>query len=173
MKLVQKYRLYFILGAVIVIGAAIILALKGNSAETNNFSDLIRSNNNQDIPSNDTPAEVEVSRSTPATATTPSTKPSQSLKSSELTYDQAIQIYGKSGYRIQLVKCHGTPGTLVIKKGSKFMLDNRDGVWHNVTVGKQKFRVSGWGFIIVTASEVGNVSITCDGGGAATLNVQP
>jgi len=52
------------------------------------------------------------------------------------------------------------------------MIDNRDGVWHEVQIASQKFKVSGWGFVIVTAKEMGVYNITCDGGGAAELNVQ-
>lgn len=100
----------------------------------------------------------------------PGTKPV--TKPATLSYTDAVRIYGASGYRIQFLQCHGTPGTLAIKRNVKFMMDNRDKVVHKFTFASQSVILPPQGFAIVSASQVGTYPITCDGGGAATLNVQ-
>ena len=89
-------------------------------------------------------------------------------------YLDAIRVYKNVGYYFQFVDCHGSPGTLTLKKGKKFMLDNRDGEAHKIAVqGGQTFQVKAYDFAIATApSTVGIHYITCDGGGAASITVQ-
>lgn len=106
-----------------------------------------------------------------AAAATP--KPS-SLQAVE-TYQDALTIYGASGYRFQFAaNCQASPGILTIKAGQKFMLDNRDGTAHAFTVGSQKYAIGAYGFAIASApGTAGNASITCDGNTRATIVVQP
>jgi len=106
-------------------------------------------------------------KSTAPGATKPGIKPT-----APLTYTDAVKTYGALGYRIQFLQCHGTPGTLAIKRDVKFMMDNRDKVVHKFTFASQSVILPPQGFAIVSAREVGVYPITCDGGGAATLNVQ-
>ena len=88
-----------------------------------------------------------------------------------LTYDQAIELYGT--YRIQFVSCHGTPGSLSVRHGVTFMLDNRDAKAHTIKVGTTAYSVGAYGFRVAAApAKAGTYNITCDGGGAATLNVE-
>ncbi len=89
-------------------------------------------------------------------------------------YLDAIRVYKNVGYYFQFVECHGAPGTLTLKKGKKFMLDNRDAKAHKLAVqGGQTFQVKAYDFAIATApSTVGIHYITCDGGGAASITVQ-
>ena len=97
--------------------------------------------------------------------TTPTTAPKA------LTYEAAVELYG--GYRFQFLNCHGTPGTMTLKVGSKFLLDNRDAKPRTIAVGKTVYKLGANGFAVATASMVaGTYNITCDGGGAATLKVQ-
>jgi hypothetical protein len=88
-----------------------------------------------------------------------------------LTYEQAIDLY--VGRRFQFVNCRGNPGSMVVTKGTKFLLDNRDPAAHTIVVGKASYRVPGLGFAVATASTVGLLNITCDGGGSASINVTP
>jgi len=92
------------------------------------------------------------------------------------TYTQALNTYSAetgSGYRFQFVNCNGTPGSLAIKKGVTFMIDNRDKDAHTFVVGSLTYKVGAEGFAIATAKDVGTYNITCDGGGAAQVIVQP
>ncbi|TAN33050.1 hypothetical protein EPN28_03560 [Patescibacteria group bacterium] len=93
--------------------------------------------------------------------------------SATLSYTKALSIYRKSGYYYQFYKCKGTPGSLTMKKGKQFMLDNRDAKAHTVAFGKQSYYVPKYGFAIATAKYVGKFFITCDGGGAAQILVEP
>jgi len=62
-----------------------------------------------------------------------------------------------------------------MKTGTKFMLDNRDGVSHTIAIAAfQSFRIEPYGFAIATApAAIGAHYITCDGGGSARIDVQP
>ncbi len=55
------------------------------------------------------------------------------------------------------------------------MLDNRDNVSRKIAVqGGQTFQVKAYDFAIATApSTIGTHYITCDGGWAAVISVQP
>jgi|GEM_PF-1919487 len=87
------------------------------------------------------------------------------------TYEEAIEAY--AGLRFQFTACRGTPGSLTVKNGSTFLLDNRDASGHTIVVGTKSYWLGAYGWKIVTASEEGTLNITCDGGGSASINVQP
>ena len=124
-------------------------------------------------PSNQQLTAAQIASTTPVSATPTTTPPAnKSVSSNTKAYDNAIEIYGTSGYRFQFSQCHGTPGKLAIKKGSKFMLDNRDSQAHTIVVKSQTFHVPALGFAIVTARDLGTYNIICDGGGAAQLTVE-
>ena len=118
-------------------------------------------------------AALESAQNTEANSTTtPAPTPKPATPSSK-AYTDAIAIYGKTGYRLQFAKdCLATPGSLVIKKGAKFMLDNRDSLAHTLVVKSQTFHLAAYGFAIVTATEVGEYSITCDKNPRVSLNVE-
>lgn len=90
-------------------------------------------------------------------------------------YQSAVAIYGErgTGYRFQFNECSGTPGELTVKKGVRYMLDNRDNEEHTFRVGPNAVNIPAWDFAILTAETVGQWYITCDGGGAAVIKVQP
>lgn len=104
--------------------------------------------------------------------TTPSSTPATTGSAANLSYNQALKIYGANGYRIQFSECHGLPGYLSIRQGVKFMLDNRDNKAHTIKVKSRSFKLPAYGFAVITATETGTYNITCDGGGAAELNVE-
>ena len=114
-----------------------------------------------------------IATSSEAQATTSPTAKSGSLPktTSSLTYTKAMELYG-NGFRFQFSDCHGNPGQMSIRQGVKFMLDNRDNKAHTIVIKSQTFRIPAYGFAIATAKELGTYNITCDGGGAAELNVE-
>ncbi len=94
----------------------------------------------------------------------------------KLSYGDAINTYKN---RFQFSQCHGNPGIISIKKGQPVMLDNRDKVAHTIKANGQTIRVAAYDYALLYPANVtvGNVSadasnVTCDGGGAATLNVE-
>ncbi len=91
---------------------------------------------------------------------------------STVAYSNALDIYRKSGYYFQFAGCHGTPGSITMKRGVKFMIDNRDNVGHVFKFGQNTYVLGAYGFgIIATPNTLGKNLITCDGGGAATIVV--
>lgn len=88
-------------------------------------------------------------------------------------YVAALNTYRNSGYYFQLSNCGANPGSLTMKRGTKFMIDNRDAKAHRIAIGSKTITVQGYGYAIVTADKIGTNQITCDGGGAGLLNVQP
>lgn len=87
-------------------------------------------------------------------------------------YGTALGIYGKSGYRFQFSSCSGNPGSLTMKLGTKFMIDNRDDKSHQIAIGSQSYKLGAYDFAIISIKKVGSFNITCDGGGAAQVSVQ-
>jgi hypothetical protein len=118
------------------------------------------------------------STSTPEAATTTSkTKkniPTKTTSPGAATpqYTAALNTYRNLGYYFQFSNCSATPGTLTVKKGAKFMIDNRDAKTHRITVGSRTITVAGYGFYVLSAEKIGTNQITCDGGGAGVLTVQ-
>jgi hypothetical protein len=90
-----------------------------------------------------------------------------------LTFEEAMNLFGMFGYRYQFVNCRGTPGNFIMKLGTRFMLDNRDPIEHNIVVATQNFLIPGYDFAIAYAKDLGKYMITCDGGGAASMEVVP
>lgn len=88
-----------------------------------------------------------------------------------LNYGDAINAYGD--VRFQFVSCNGSPGSMVTKKGSVIMLDNRDNKAHVIAMGKATYNVKALDYALAIANETGDLQVTCDGGGAATISVQP
>ncbi len=87
-------------------------------------------------------------------------------------YTSAIAQYGKSGFRFQFVNCISTPIKLTMKKGVKFMLDNRDNKAHAMAVGKTRYLLRPYDFAIVSIQKPGTYDITCDSFNRASVNVQ-
>lgn len=86
-------------------------------------------------------------------------------------YENALDVYGKSGWRFQFVKCSGLPGSMVMKLGTKFMIDNRDNADHQIAIGTQTYKLSAYDFAIISIKKAGSYNITCDGGGAARVEI--
>lgn len=78
------------------------------------------------------------------------------------------------GYRFQFSNnCASvSPSTFVIKNGVQFMVDNRDSKAHEFSFSGQKYKVSSFGYAIITASKIGDQSLYCDGIQRVKVNVQ-
>ena len=78
------------------------------------------------------------------------------------------------GYRFQFSNnCSSvSPSSFVIKSGVQFMIDNRDSKDHEFSFSGQKYKVSSFGYAIVTASKLGDQSLYCDGIQRVKVNVQ-
>ncbi|MFA5062152.1 MAG: hypothetical protein WC526_03320 [Patescibacteria group bacterium] len=111
--------------------------------------------------------------STPNAAKKSTTKVSTPISATQ-RYLDALKIYKNSGYYFQFVDCHASPGSLTMKKGKKFMLDNRDGFSRKIAIYQyQTFTVGAYGYAIATApNKAGTYYITCNGGGSASILVQ-
>ena len=115
--------------------------------------------------------------------TTTSDKLGDSVKtsgaSSKLTYDQARAI---AEYRFQFDNnCNGTTGitsggALNVKQGSNIMLENHGDASHVIAIGNEAYTIAAGGFVVAKAPKVTTTTglyITCDGGGAGNLFVNP
>ena len=88
-------------------------------------------------------------------------------------YPKAGLPYVESGYRFQFSDCHGTPGQLTVKRGKYFLLDNRDDSAITIAVAGQSYKIGPYGAAVAAVWKEGVHQITCNGGGAASLNVEP
>jgi hypothetical protein len=137
----------------------------GRNGDGSTLSDILPSTGVNVSPDNN----ASSSTTTVATASNNGSKaPSPSLK-----YQEALAKYQ---YRIQFSNCHGVVspgnGTLSIKQNIPFMLDNRDPVAHTIAFAGQSYKIAAYDFAIATPKKVGEFPVTCDGGGAAFLNVE-
>lgn len=135
-----------------------------NPADSNN----VAYNNYTQDGVDETPEEELVPASQPPSSRQPAP--------ARLTYDQALATYGSSGnnYRFQFTaNCQSVPSSLTLKKGSKFMLDNRDAEAHTFKIGTQTIRLNKYAFAVVTARQTGDLNIICDSVNRAKLLVQP
>ena len=102
----------------------------------------------------------------------PGTEVAGALTVATKGYTAALNLYEKSGARFQFANCSGNPGSLSIKLGAKFMIDNRDNASHKIAIGAKIYQLSAYNYAIVTVQKAGSFNITCDGGGAARVEVQ-
>ena len=154
MKVKKDMRL--VLGLLAVILAALVIYVVWQNRQEEALEPIV-----------ETPAEEESTSAAGGSGAS-----SGSSSSAPMTFDEAYQTYAVSGYRFEFSSCHGRPGTLSMKKGPKFMLDNRDNAPHAIVVGSVTYRIGPYGFAIATAKDIGTYNITCDGGGAAQVIVQ-
>jgi hypothetical protein len=112
----------------------------------------------------------------PATVKKPAVKPAPvapSPLSASAAYLKALDTYKKAGLYLEFTNCHGLPGSLSVKKGTGVMLDNRDNKGHTFGFENKLYGAGSYRYVIVTPQHTGTDYITCDGGGAAQLLVQP
>jgi len=118
-------------------------------------------------------ATTTVKKTTVIKKTATSVKTTSTSLSATDDYLKARKTYQTSGYYFQFLNCRGTPGILTVKKGAKLMLDNRDDKTRKIVFIGKLYNINAYGYVIVTADKLGKHYITCDGGGAAQITVQP
>jgi len=177
----DKIIIGIIVLAVIILGYAVwrSAAKPGQPAQPSGNLPEVPSAGTSTIPAAATSTAATSSAKTTTTATAKKTTSGTTAKTSTTSasalpsYVDALKIYKTSGYYFQFVNCHGNPGSLTLKKGKKFMLDNRDAVAHKIAFANQTYYLGKYGYAIATALSLGKYYITCDGGGAASILVQP
>lgn len=132
--------------------------------DNDNYDTLAATNTNNDVVGEVLESDTTNEKSIVSSVVKPSAK--------AFTYSQAVQQYDDLGYRYQFANCSGLPGTFTIKRGVKFMLDNRDSVRHVIGIGTNKYTVPAYGYAIISVNTPNAYYITCDGGGAAEIKVQ-
>ena len=169
-----KHKNYLFVAAGIILILIIVwvsnMTRNGNGTSTTGENNIGQNSYTQDGQGTDeTP--VETPAETPSgTPTPPASAPPR------LTYSEALKLYGPSGsgFRYQFAaNCLADPEKLSMKRGTKFMIDNRDTVAHTIKIGSQSFRLSRFGFAMVTARDVGSYSIQCDGINRTQIVVGP
>lgn len=168
----NKLSLAALATGVILVGAG---CTSSQSIQTQNNQPPPGSDNNVIVPpATSTIEQPVVPTSTPTSSESTSVKkPSIASISATLKYVDALALYRTSGFYFQFSKCHGTPGVLTVKSGTKLMLDNRDNTVRNIKIGSSAFSLGRYGFQIISANQgIGVHYITCDGGGSAKLTIQ-
>ncbi len=135
------------------------------------------SDKNAPVAINSGSVQTSVSQSS-ATSTASSTAVAvpPAAASGNSAYTEALAEYP---YRIQFDQCEATVsfpgaiGSLAIRKGDKFMLDNRDPAPHTFKFENQTLTIGGYGYAIVTADLLGQGPVYCDGTNRVSLNVEP
>lgn len=119
-------------------------------------------------------AENDISAtSTPTTTPAKPAAPSASA-AAPLSYADALAKYGQNGYRFHFIdNCQLKLSSLVVKKGSKYMLDNRDDIAHRISVGSASYSLKAYSYAILTASVVGTKNVSCDGQVLGKITVVP
>jgi hypothetical protein len=166
--------------ALIIGGIALILLIWGILAKSNknNISTFTPTSTTENTlaatstPENST-TTITATSTLPATTTKKVIKPKTVIKTPAPSYSDIVKKY--AGYRFQFSgNCsYVTPVSFVIKKGYKFMADNRENKKHTFTFGSQKYTVAPYGYAIFTATTVGKQMILCDGIQRGSVNVAP
>lgn len=169
-----QWILLYVVIAVIVYGVAYyIISGSGNTPYNTNTA--------YNAPTNQ--AATNTTSNTPSSSTT--NTPTQAGTSTGtytyngLTYDQARALVS---YRFQFDnKCNGSTsptsfGELNVKQGDQIMLENHGDASQVLALGNDSHTVPAGGFVVVKAPKVTKATglyITCNGGGAGNIFVNP
>jgi hypothetical protein len=74
---------------------------------------------------------------------------------------------------MQFYPCQASPGSLIVKQGSRVMFDNRDSKAHVIAFKSSRYTIGAYNFAIATFGTIGTNYVTCDGGGSAVVTVVP
>ncbi|HYF05286.1 MAG TPA: hypothetical protein VEA59_03885 [Patescibacteria group bacterium] len=174
----KKYGLVLLVSTLVVVGGIVYL-LQQRSAPQN----LVESEGYEEIGVLEgTPLDIDgtdttfgtTSPSAPATGGgTTKPAPRKPVVVTKAVYDSTITSYRDSGYIFQFSECKLLPrkGTLQIKQGNKFAVQNVGKVAHVITVWNQKITLPPTGYVVLTASTLGQATVACQGGEKATFNV--
>lgn len=166
------------IGVVVIVFIIFAVTCKNDNTQTPNDENTGLENQADDTGLTDT-TTLGISASTtptttPTSATTKkTTTATKAVGAVTQSYADALKAYSATGYRMQFVNCRASPGSLIIKKGKTFMLDNRDNKSHRIKVGSTTYTVGAYGYAIATARTLDVNYILCDGAGAAKITVEP
>jgi hypothetical protein len=170
----KKNIKYITAGLLIII--VIVIVVYGRKSPNSSPNEQNITENTQN---STTGTEPVAAQNNVATQTKPVAKPKPVVsapiisKSAPQSYVDASAKYKKSGYYIQFYPCQATPGSLIVKQGSKIMLDNRDAKAHSIGIKNEKYLIASYNYAIATLNTIGTNYVTCDGGGSATITVVP
>jgi hypothetical protein len=156
----KNYKWVVVIG-VVILGALLIWQIQKPGATEYNESKQGESSEDS-IQKN---SEIPVVTPTP----TSTGSGSSGQTSGKLSYGEAIKKYQ---YRIQFVNCHGNPGTVSLKRNLPLMLDNRDDKAHTLKVAGKSYYIKAYDYALAYIGSEGTYNLTCDGGGAATVNIE-
>jgi len=157
-------------GIVVIVIIAIFIGVW--AAHKHSSSDQTAQTNNEASNGNTSGSTTPATDQTATTSTSSAQSQLKTRLSGNQAYDAAVATYQASGYRIQFNLCQATPHQLVIKKGAKFMLDNRDDESRTIIVKSQTFHLGPYGYTIATAIDLGIYTVSCDGRGVMQLTVE-
>lgn len=156
---------------VLLIGVVILLAIAIGLMFWNRKDDTVPTDTGTSTIEGTTTPSGGTSGTTGATAPPPAIVV---LGKTHSEYQAAVDAYA---YRVEFSGCQGVVspggGQLFAKQGSLVMFDNRDATSHTFAVNSKTFQIAGHDFTVIRLQETGKQIVTCDGGGAAELYVQP
>ena len=125
---------------------------------------------NSSVPTNESSSNQAVTP--PSTTPTPPTlKASLYQGTSSLKYEDALRAYSAS--RFQFADCRNVaPISMVVKRGTKIMLDNRDDLAHTFGIAGTNYRISGYHFLLVGTPIAGTYTLMCDGVNSVRLQIE-
>jgi len=169
-------RILKICGAVLLVIVLVWLVVSNRSVPQNNAIP------GEVVPTGTISASVDVPTSTPTStsAIILNRKPIPHKPASVQGTNTAQGDYGETantydGHRFQFSSnCNQvSPNSMVIKKGLKIMLDNREDKAHTFTFIGQKYQVGPYGYVIITAQPSGHYPIFCDGAQRVFIDIAP
>ncbi len=165
MEIKDKKYTYGAVGLIVilVLGLAVWQNKKQDSRTLENIS------KNQEQQANTTPEPTKAPQESTSTQST-----TKSGSASALTLEQAIKKYPN---RLIFNNCRGSTGrqssgSLVVKLNTQWLLQNSDEKSHKYAVGAQSFSLKPYGFVVVTAKQIGDFPVYCDNFPGAELTVQ-
>lgn len=118
-----------------------------------------------------TPTPVMTNNST---TTKPATSSKVSFVAKGVGYDETLTKFRDNKFIFQFSDCKTSPpaGTLTMKVGNQFALQNVGEDARNFNVSDKEIELPANGYTVVQVNEVGQTVITCAQGGKAWINVQ-
>ena len=175
----MKKNLIYIGAGIAVLALVVIVFFGLRKPKTIIIDESARNSSENNTVTTNTEAKTltQTAEKKPQTTTPTAPKPAVKLpaisKAAPQSYIEAAEKYKKSGYYLQFFPCQATPGSLIVKQGSKVMLDNRDSKAHSIGIKSDKYLIASYNYAIATLNHIGTNNVTCDGGGSAVITVVP
>lgn len=155
----KKNYKWIIVIAVVLLGGLLIWQIQKPGATE--YSGSTNGENSED--------SLQKNSEIPVVTPSPTASGSPAQTSAKLSYGEAIKKYS---YRIQFVNCGGNPGSISLKRNLPLMLDNRDAKAHTLKVAGKSYSIKAYDYALAYIGTEGTYNLTCDGGGAASVNIE-